>query len=350
MNIIYITQKIDDKNEIQNFILSITKFLKSYFNIKVMVNDKETILKNDDHIFLGSRFINFNFFSKIFKIIQLYYQLLKFNKKNKIDIVYVHQIGIFVALIFPLKIFFKFRIYLWRAHTYHSKLTFIYYLLSDKIFTTNRKTIYDYKLFKNKIFYTGQMIEADIFKNLKTNYKSRKFLYIGRITEIKRIHSMIEFIEYYNNLHFEKIYLDIYGPRSYIKEDTKYFNDIIKIIDNKNLYEYVKIKGTIKRIDFPNILKNYFGYFNFSYGAIDKSVLESALCGLIIFSNNDAFNYEFKIFNGLAFNSFEDLSNNINKFYAMDTKKIKIILNKVSNYILINHTLQTNYLRTFYLN
>ncbi len=148
MNIIYITQKIDDKNEIQNFILSIHTFLKSFFNVKIMVNDKETIFNNDDYIFLGSRSKNFNFIAKIIKTIYLYYQLIKINRSNKIDIIYVHQLGIFVALIFPLKFFLKFRIYFWRAHTYHSKFTFIYYLLSDKIFSTNKKTIINYLIKK----------------------------------------------------------------------------------------------------------------------------------------------------------------------------------------------------------
>lgn len=350
MNIIYITQKIDDKNEIQNFILSIHSFLKSYFYVKVMVNDKETIFNNNDYIFLGSRSKNFNFFAKIIKTIYLYYQLIKINKRKKIDIIYVHQLGIFVALIFPLKFFLKFRIYFWRAHTYHSKFTFIYYFLSDKIFSTNKKTIYDYKLFNKKIFYIGQMVEVNLFKNLKTSFKSRKFLYIGRVTEIKKIHVMIDFVEYYNYHNSEKIYLDIFGPRSYIKQDTDYFNIINKSIDTKKLKQYVRLKGIIKRKDFPIILKDYFGYFNFSDGAIDKSVLEAALCGLLIFSNNDAFNYEFNIFNGLAFNSFDDLSHNINRFYNMNSNDISSLLNKISTYIKVNHSLQTNYLRTFILN
>ena len=350
MNIIYITQKIDDKNEIQNFILSIYSFLRSYFNVKVMINDKETIFNNEDYIFLGSRSKNFNFFAKIIKTFYLYQQLIRINRINKIDIIYVHQLGIFVALLFPLKLFLNFRIYFWRAHTYHSKFTFIYYLLSDKIFSTNKKTIYDYKFFNKKIFFIGQMVEVNLFENLKKTIKSKKFLYIGRVTEIKNIHIMIDFIEYYNNHNNHKIYLDIFGPRSYIKQDTNYFNFIVKKINKKNLNEYINFKGVIKRKDFPIILKDYFGYLNFSDGAIDKSVLEAALCGLLIFSSNDAFNYEFNIFNGLVFNTFDELSKNINNFYNMDSNEIKFFLKKISAYIAVNHSLQTNYLRTFFLN
>ena len=349
MNIIFITQKLEDKNQIQNFIISIYNFLKKNNSIKVLINDSNSKFKNSDFIFLGKRSKYLNFLAKFIKTLYLYLNIYKTNKKNKIDIIYVHQIGIFIALLFPLKFLFNFKLYFWRAHTHHSFITYIYYLCSDKIFTTNKKTLKNNFLIKHKIYHIGQMVEYEIFNIKKQKFKTNKFLYIGRITKIKNIHKMIEFINFYNLKNNNKIYLDIYGPKSYVSQDISYFEYIKKFILDNHLSNYVKFKGLIERKNFDYQLKDYFGYFNFSDGAIDKSVLESALCGVIIFSDNIPFNYEFKKFGPLTFNNFHDLMNNINYIYQMKDNEIKNLILNISSYIRINHSLDTNYLKTFLL-
>ena len=89
---------------------------------------------------------------------------------------------------------------------------------------------------------------------------------------------------------------------------------------------------------------------NFSIGAIDKSALESALCGLIIFSNNEAYNYEFKNFSETFFQNFQDLSKRILYFKKMNNFALNNYLNSLCNEIKLFHSLENNFKKTFNLN
>ena len=52
MNVVFITQKYTDKNNIQSFIPSIYHFLKSHLDIKIILNDKNlTNTKEKDFFF-----------------------------------------------------------------------------------------------------------------------------------------------------------------------------------------------------------------------------------------------------------------------------------------------------------
>lgn len=350
MNVVFLTQKYTDKNNIQSFIPSIYNFLKSHLDIKIILNDKNfDNTKDKNFFFLGSRSKRFSFIYNIVKILKLYYVIFSYNKKQKINTIYIHQLGIFIPFIFPLKFILDFQIYFWRAHTHHSFFTNLYYFCSDKIFTTNKKTINN-KFFKKKINYIGHMIDTSLFKFSILNKNSNKFIYIGRITKVKKIDKMIKFIHYHNKKNYSKIYLDLFGPIGYVDEDISYYNDLKNLINRLNLYDFVNFKGAIKRSSFNDILPDYFGYFNFSIGAIDKSVLESALCGLIIFSNNEAYNYEFKNFSETFFQNFEDLSKRILYFKKMDNFALNNYLNSLCNEIKSFHSLENNFKKTFNLN
>ena len=176
--------------------------------------------------------------------------LFNLNSTNKIDIIYVHQLSIFVLALIPFRIL-GIKIYLWRAHTHENLISFLSYIFADKLFSTNTKTIKILSFIRYKYNFVGQMINTKKFTYKDINKKfNNKLIYIGRITKIKNFDEMLEYLIKFNTKYSKKLTLDIYGPLNYTKYDLIFYKSLREKITNKNMDKYIFFKGPINRNDF----------------------------------------------------------------------------------------------------
>ena len=199
MSIIFITQKLKDEKNVQSFANEFYKVLSEY-NEKVFTIVNQNKLKNYEKnvYFINNIFYNMlKLFNKINKIFNFYYLVLKLILKNKIHIIFVHQIDLFIFLSFPLKVF-GIKIYYWRAHTSHKFKETLCYYICDKIISTNKKTVKIIDRFKKKYLLTGHLIsKTKDIQNYKLNNDKTKIniIIFGRISKVKNVDSILLFIK-----------------------------------------------------------------------------------------------------------------------------------------------------------
>ena len=343
MSIVIISQTIKDKSSIQSFMKEFKDFVVQNLDDDFNFILNSNFNSNDHNVYeLNSR----KTFNRLFKLFDLFKHIYFINNKKNITKIYVHQLSIFVIVLFPLR-FLGIKIYLWRAHTKENFTSILSYFLASKIFTTNRITAKYFHIIKHKYFYIGQMINTKKFF-LKKNKKNFNYnlIYIGRVTKVKNLHEIIEYISKFNQRNKYKLNLDIYGPKTYVKEDYAYYKYLIDLINKYNIANFIKFKNAIKREKIKDISKKYFFNINFSNGAIDKSVLELIMLNTIPLVRNKAFNYSFSdIYDDIE--SYQSFENRIITFSQMNNNEVKRLIELFKIKIELEHSLHNNIYKTF---
>ena len=345
MSIIVISQTIEDKFNIQSFMGEFKNFVD-----KNLDDDFYFILNSyseftDDYTY----YLNYKKISiKLIKLFNLFKFIFHINKKQKITKIYVHQLSIFVIVLFPLR-FLGIKLYLWRAHTTDNFISKLSYLLASKIFTTNYITAFPISFIKKKYSYIGQMINTKKFF-LKKNEKkfNLNLLYIGRISKIKNLDLVIDYVSTFNKKNKFKLNLDIYGPISYNQKDEKYNIFLKNLINNNGMNDYIKFKNLIERDKIKQLSKKYFFNINFSSGALDKSILELIMLNTLPLVLNNAFSFSFKdIYNEI--DSYQSFENKIILFSKMNNEEINNLITLFKIKIELEHSLHNNIHKTFLL-
>ncbi len=332
MKLLIITQKVDVNDDILGFFHHwLEKLAEKKVELVVITNYLgEHNLPNNVEIYSLGKERNKSRWHKFFR-----YQYLFLKFLSKVKGIFFHMCPEYViaAGLWP-KIFRKKSI-LWYVHTSVNWKLKLAKRLVNKIFTASKGS---FGLKSNKVIITGHGINIKKFKIQDPEFKNlnRKFniIYVGRISEIKNQKTLIKAINILVQNEFKDLKVDLIGNPITTK-DQIYLRDLKNLIQKFNLEGYINFLGSIPNKD---ILK-YYQTADLSInlcpaGGLDKAVLESMACGLLVIVFNKNFveileDYQDKLI--LNNKDEKELAEKIIKIFELkgeERKKISIFLRK----------------------
>ncbi len=283
MKILITTQAVDKKDPILGFFHSwLIEFSKKYASVTVICLRKGDydLPPNIKVLSLGKESAQ----SKIKYIFNFYKYI--FSERKNYEKVFVHMNEEYVLLGGIFWNFLGKEVFMWRNHKSGSLKTRIAGFLSKKVFYTSVGSFTS--KFKNSI----QMpvgIDDSVFRPVGgIQREDNSFLYVGRISPIKNIDKMLDaFMEFSNKV--PSFAFDIVGPCEG-DLDLRYKKELEQKIKESGLSSNVKLLGSAKQEDLPEIYSKYKFCINLTpSGSFDKTIWESVFCGCIPLVHNASF-------------------------------------------------------------
>ena len=292
MKLLIITQKVDKKDSALGFFYEwIETFSKSCESVEVIalhvgdIDLPENVSVHNLKI-KNRKSIIARYIEKI-RIIFSFYKTT-FSLRSKYDAVFVHMNPIYIVLY---GIFWKLqrkKISLWYVHKAVDLKLRIATLLTDIVFTSSKES---FRIETDKTRFLNHGINTNLFKcrsDVNHTQDSIKIVYIGRITEIKDLKTLIKCVA---SLFAEgkNVELSLIGEPIY-KKDFEYLQELKSLIHSLNIEDHCHFIGGVpheKLIDFicdSNIMVNLT-----PTGGMDKVVIESMSCGIPVITSNEAF-------------------------------------------------------------
>ena len=172
------------------------------------------------------------------------------------------------------------RIHLWRNHYAGSWLTDIAVALTNRVYYTSSGS-YTAKFKRSKKMTIG--IDTELFSCANEIKKENSLLYIGRISESKRIIHILELLALLkkDGVNYS---LTIVGPCT-SKADELYLQSLKEYININNIH--VNFKGPTSRYNLPKEYCSHQILINLSPpGMFDKVIGEALSCGLDVITTN----------------------------------------------------------------
>jgi glycosyltransferase involved in cell wall biosynthesis len=262
--------------------------------------------------------------SKIYKFFILYLILTRLLYKiGRNTVVFFHMTPLYLVLSSPLLKILKIKSVLWYAHKKISFILKFASLLSDCITTIDSNS---FKLHtRTKIYHLGHGITfPSVYNKIKKPGRIYELSIVGRISEIKRIHFLIEAVSELNRINNIDINLNIYGD-TITKKDKLYKNHLINLITKNYLTRKIILHGSIPHKKIGEIINNTDLAFNLSIDCgLDKAGIEALAIGIPLIYTNPSYN---KIFKDLNI----DYSN-----YYIDNLSTDVLVNKILYLLSLN--------------
>ncbi|MBU2472985.1 glycosyltransferase, partial [Patescibacteria group bacterium] len=145
---------------------------------------------------------------------------------------------------------------------------------------------------RKKIEVIGQGIDIDYFNGQSKKDKQQgcfRILSLGRISPAKDYQTLIKATEILVQKGIEDLKVQIVGG-PVLKKEQKYFDDLKKIIKEKNLEKYIEFLGSISHNQILSYYQSCDLFINLSQtGSMDKVVLEAMACQRLVLTCNEAF-------------------------------------------------------------
>lgn len=341
-NILIITQKVDDNDDLLGFFVSwIKEFSKNFDKVFVITLGKgEYNLPSNVFVYsLGKERRS----SKVSRFFTFYRLLFKLVPKSKG--VFAHMSPIFAITSWPIAVLFGRKIFLWYLHrssTFRLKLA---EKLCSEILTADKDSL---TIKSSKIIELGHGIDIEKFRIQRnwSNLNSRQIniLSIGRISKIKDYETLIKAAKILKDrgLAFKA---SIVG-RPVMSYDFEYFKELRKMVDTLGLKNHIEFIGFVPYSRIADYYKKSDIFVNLApRGGIDKVVLEAMASGSLVLVSNSAFkkylgSYDLLFKHGEAVDLAEkviklgDLSirgiENISGFFVQSVRKHHDLKNTIS--------------------
>ncbi|MHB1316295.1 MAG: glycosyltransferase family 4 protein [Minisyncoccota bacterium] len=292
MNILVITQTIDDNNTTLGFFVRWVEELSKRFDFVeiICLYKGEYVLPDNVKIYSLGKERGVEIGGKRYEIRKKIQYVFKFYKyiwkyRNEYDAVFVHMNQEYIVLggLFW-KIFGK-RVFFWRNHPYGNIWTRIAVWFSDQVFcTADRSFTAKYK--KTIIMPAG--IDTSIFvKNPMIEKQENSLLVFGRIAPVKNIEKAINATAI---LLAKGVPVELSIVGDFLPIDAKYMEGLKNLVIQARIEPFVHF---IRGIDFLSASKMYQShdvFMNFTdSGSFDKTVIEALACGSKVLVSNTSF-------------------------------------------------------------
>ncbi len=320
IRLLILTQKVD-KNDwtlgfFHNWIIEFAKHCEK-ITVICLYKGEFDLSDNIKVLSLGKE----NKKSKI-KYLYNFYKYVILERKNY-DSVFVHMNPEYVVLGGILWSIMNKKIYLWYSHKSVNTYLKIANFFVRRIFTNSAQSC---GLNSKKISIMKHGIDISIFKNINVtkNENLYKILYVGRISPIKNLELLIDsFYVLKHKFTQDNINLTIVGDIVY-DSDGEYLSKIEEKINEYKLGDYIEFFGNCSIDNMSKIYNEHNLSINLSpTGGVDKTVLESILCGVPCIVFNKSFKEIFDGYNFFILNNLdsEELASKIYEAYKNDSLK-----------------------------
>lgn len=338
MKLLILTQKVNRDDPILGFFCRwITEFSKHFESIKVIALEVESntpsTLPNNVKVFsLGKDKKIHTGLGKINYILRFYKYI--WSLRDEYDAVFVHMNPIYVVLGGFIWKFLDKKMFLWYTHREVDSKLYIANKFVFKIFTASKES---FRLKTSKCIITGHGISTDDYvafvKAKKFGTEPIKLVHVGRITSIKNLDILIKSAKILKEKWNKKFIIEFVGD-VISPEDKKYKEQLVKIIHNFDLSDYISFVGSIKNDKISSVYSNADMSINLSpTGGMDKVVLESMASSTIVLTSNQTFKEYFGNYADLLLfheRDAEDLSRKLIALFDLkDTVQITNFLRQV---------------------
>lgn len=319
MRLLIVTQKVDIDDPVLGFFHRwIIEFAKHFDTVKVVCLQKGlSSLPGNVEVYSLGKEVSQN-------KLKYAYRFLSFiiRKRNEYDVVFVHMNPIYLVMAgWFWNIFYK-PAFLWYSHKSVDTKLRIAEIFAKKIFTTSKESLH---LITKKAVVVGHGIDVSLYEQKETYNQNPvvSILTIGRITPIKDHKTLVLAADLLRNKWRQDFKITVVGD-TVSKEDEKYKDEIIALIKEKDLQDYIVFSGNVTPEEIPYILADSDMTINLTpTGGMDKVVLESFAAGVPAFSANQAFSElygEYKNFLSFDHGDSEDLAAKIQLFWEKSDK------------------------------
>ncbi|MEK7536916.1 MAG: glycosyltransferase family 4 protein [Patescibacteria group bacterium] len=338
-NLLIITQKVDQDDDLLGFFVSwLKEFANNFDRVFVITlgQGSHNLPKNVFIYSLGKEFRS----SKIKMFIKFYWYLFRLIPKS--DGVFIHMSPIFAVLSWPVATIFRKRIVLWYLHRSVTRRLKLAEKLCYKIVTSTAESL---NIKSKKIIEVGHGIDVQKFKTERKqdNLNSRevRILSVGRISRIKNYETLIKAVKILkdNGLTFK---VNIIG-RPIMDYDIEYFDELKKMVKDLELEGSIEFTGFIPYSGIAGYYKEADIFVNLApKGGIDKVVLEAMAAGSLTLVANEIFKRYFGDFNRFLIfkhGAAGDLAEKIQNLLNLPEQKTKHIIDYLEESVIKNHNL-----------
>lgn len=335
-NILIITQRVDENDDLLGFFVSWLREFSKHFDKVFVITLAKGEYNLPENIFvysLGKERMS----SKISRVFNFYKLLFKLVPKSKG--IFAHMSPIFVIASWPVTFLLGKKVFLWYLHR---SLTFrlkVAEKLCFKILTAAKESL---NIKSRKVIELGHGIDIERFKTERSweNGGVLKILSVGRISKIKDYETLIKSAKILKDRGL-KFKLNIIG-RPVMPYDFEYFEKLKKLVVGLRLDDFVELSGFIPYSRIPEYYKKSDIFINLApRGGIDKAVLEAMASGCVILTSNQAFRKYVQDHKILFFEhgNSEELAQKVISINEISSDKIKEIQKRLFDSVSSHHNL-----------
>ncbi len=288
MNLLIITQKVDENDSVLGFFHSwIVEFAKHFENVTVIClqKGKYRLPTNVTVLSLGKEETP----SRIQYIRRFFYFI--FHHRKKYDVVFVHMNPEYIVLGGLLWRILNKKIALWYVHRQITAKLRIAEKLAHIIFSSTPEA---FRLPSKKIHFLGHGIDFSLFPyaaRAPAQNADRLFtiMHAGRITPIKNLDVLIEAAAILKESWGDNFVIKFVGAPS-AANDIAYEKKLKDLVYARGLEKIIVFAGSASFVEMGRLYKEADVSVNLTpTGGMDKAVLESIASGTLVLSANRAF-------------------------------------------------------------
>lgn len=282
MNILIVTQTVDEKNPVLGFFhIWIKEFAKHFSVVTVICLEKgECQLPSNVKVLSLGKEEGISRLKYLFR----FYKYLWQERKNY-DVVFVHMNPVYILLggIFWRMLHKK--IGLWYTHKHIDLKLRLATLLTHKVFSASKES---FRLVTKKLLVTGHGVLGPQSQTFNKEFNvPLQVSVVGRISEVKQVMKVVEIFELM--IKQTDAVLTIVGD-TLTSADVVYKKKLIDLIHQKGLEDKVLFTGALA----PQAVLEMFEKTDMMLhtsktGSIDKVVLEALLAHVLVLTENEAF-------------------------------------------------------------
>ncbi|MEI6843433.1 MAG: glycosyltransferase family 4 protein [bacterium] len=281
MKLLIFTQEMDKNDAILGFFCGwVTRLSKEYESIHVIcLEEGEHSLPENVTVYSLGKEEGVGKMGYVLHACQHLYSV-----RGEYDRVFVHMNQEYILLFgwyWKMKMI---PVYMWRNHPYGNLLTHIAIGLSKKVFCTSTQS-FTARFKKTVIMPVG--VDTSVYKpNPAIGRKKNSICMIGRIAPIKNIDLALIAVKILIDSGFQTS-LTIVG--SCLERDREYYNSLKTFVSDNKLASYIIFIDEVAPSKIPDIYNEHRICLNLTQsGSFDKTIVESAACGLIPIVSNDS--------------------------------------------------------------
>ncbi|MDD5438185.1 MAG: glycosyltransferase family 4 protein [Patescibacteria group bacterium] len=266
--LLFVTQTVDRQDGVLGFVV---RWLEEFVAQNVKLTVFARILKKEDlppdvrGIEIGK--------PKIRRILKLWWYSIKY--RQEYDSVLVHMTPEILVLGWPVWFLLRKKVYLWYIHPKVSRWLKIGSLLCQKIFTATENSI---SLQTSKKTVVGHGIDTEVFKPVIEDKNQPVVLYVGRISPIKHVESLVEFLGKYHQTYPSDNW--IFSLVGSYRGHEDYFESIKKRAAELGIGDRMIQHEPVEHSLLPEVFSAACVSLHATpTGSLDKVVLESLACG-----------------------------------------------------------------------
>lgn len=212
--------------------------------------------------------------------------MLELCRRNRIDAVFVHMAMEWAYLLSPTFKILRLPVVMWYAHGTVTRRLRMAIRCVDRVITSTPEGC---RIDDDKVGVIGQAIDTDHFVVPKRRLL-RSLVYVGRITERKRIDLMYQVSKIVTPENdYPEIPFEIVGPMLTLN-DMRYERDLRDRIWRERKELHFRMMGYIPFERLPELYETAFLHLNLSEtGSMDKTVMEALSAGCPVLTSNPAF-------------------------------------------------------------